>query len=53
MNFLSGTIRELNSKLLESCQRVSALETTVADLEEEIDNVKMIASVSENTKQVC
>nr|CAB3265387.1 rab GTPase-binding effector protein 1 [Phallusia mammillata] len=44
-------IRDQNSKLLEASKQISQLESTVTSLREEIENVKMIASVSENTKQ--
>ena len=48
----ADAIRDLNSKLLEAGHRVSELEDTVKTLTEEIENVKMIAAVSENTKEV-
>ncbi|XP_076816529.1 uncharacterized protein LOC143462304 isoform X3 [Clavelina lepadiformis] len=44
-------IREQSTKLHESERQINTLESTISKLQEEIDNIKMIAAVSENTKE--
>jgi len=50
--YFSDTIREQGSKLFEASKQISELEATLSLLRDELENLKMVASVSENTKQV-